>query len=89
VVFTAPIALQILAQEFDGHGTPELFQAFVSDRAKVIYELAEVPAKQVKLVKKPFQIPSFYGSVVPMWAGKSLEWSIADDTTGTTQVDQS
>jgi dihydroorotase len=84
-VFTAPIALQILAQEFDGHGTPELFQEFVSDRAKRIYGL-NVFKKQVTLVKKRFQIPPLYGNmVVPMWAGKTLEWSV-QDVSGTEEI---
>lgn len=75
-VFTAPIALQALAQLFDNHGALESLQAFVSGNAKSIYGI-EPPKKEVVLEKSPYLVPEIYeATVVPMFAGQSLEWRV-------------
>lgn len=75
-VFTAPIALQVLAELFEEHSSIENLQAFVSDNAQKIYEHITVPHKIVTLEKKPFTVPAKYGDVVPMYAGEELNYSI-------------
>ncbi|HGZ70544.1 MAG TPA: dihydroorotase [Nitratifractor sp.] len=74
-VFTAPIALQALAQLFEQHGKLENLQAFVSDNAQKIYNITP-PKKSILLEKKEFIVPDSYGEIVPFLAGKSLQWSI-------------
>ncbi len=74
-VFTAPIALQALAELFERHDKLENLQAFVSDNAQIIYGYTP-PAKRVTLEKKPFVVPEKYGDVVPMFAGETIAWSI-------------
>ena len=80
-VFTAPIALQVLAQLFEENGCLENLQAFVSDNAQKIYDI-EVPNKTITLEKKEFIVPSIYESatqkVVPMYAGQTIRYSIVD-----------
>ena len=74
-VFTAPIALQVLAELFEKHDKLENLQKFVSDHAQKIYDFT--PAKKVvTLEKKPFTVPAIYNSVVPMYAGEEISWSI-------------
>jgi dihydroorotase len=73
-VFSAPIALQILAQLFEEHNALDNLQAFVSDNAVEIYDL-DLVKREIKLEKAPFTIPETYGDVVPMWAGKEISWS--------------
>jgi dihydroorotase len=75
-VFTAPIALQALCELFDRHGKLENLQSFVSDNAQSIYGLCP-EFKEVTLEAVPFQVPEKYGSVVPMFAGQTIGWSIA------------
>lgn len=75
-VFTAPIALQLYAQAFDRAGHLDKLQAFASDNARRIYGV-DPPAKSVTLARKPFVVPDTYGAVVPMWAGETLDWSVA------------
>jgi len=75
-VFTAPIALQALAELFESHDKLDNLQAFVSDNAQIIYGITP-PAKEVVLTKEPFTVPEKYGSVVPMFAGETLPWRIA------------
>jgi len=78
-VFTAPIALQVLAQTFDENGKLENLQAFVSDNACKIYEM-EASSKKVELEYKDFIVPKIYEykeqKVVPMYSGETLKWSI-------------
>lgn len=74
-VFTAPIALQLLAGLFDANGALDKLQAFVSGNAQRIYGV-KPPAKTVTLVREPYVIPAKYGDVVPMWAGQEIPWTV-------------
>jgi dihydroorotase len=74
-VFTAPIALQLLAELFEKQDALDKLQAFVSDNAQKIYNI-NVPSKTVTLEKKSFTVPAEYNGVVPMYAGEKLTYSI-------------
>jgi len=74
-VFTAPISLQLLCEIFDQYGKLDNLQAFVSDNAQNIYGICP-EFKEVVLEKRTFVVPEKYGSVVPMYAGKAIGWSI-------------
>ncbi|MGW8169987.1 MAG: dihydroorotase [Sulfurovaceae bacterium] len=76
-VFTAPIALAALAELFEKHQKLDNLQKFVSDNARSIYSITP-PAKKVILEKIPMDVPSKYGSVVPMFAGETLSWNIKE-----------
>jgi len=74
-VFTAPIALPVLAELFAHHDKLDNLQAFVSDNAQRIYNFT--PEKKVVVLEDtPSQVPALYGTVVPMYAGKEIGWSI-------------
>ncbi|MDD2291387.1 MAG: dihydroorotase [Aliarcobacter sp.] len=78
-VFTSPIALQVLTQLFEKHGKLDNLNKFVSLNAQKVYNLTPVK-KTVKLIKKDFIVPSAYEykdeSVVPMYWGEKLSWSV-------------
>ena len=78
-VFTSPIALQVLVELFEKHDSLENLNDFVSNNAKKIYGL-NLKEKTIKLIKKDFIVPAIYEykdeKVVPMYAGKTLSWSI-------------
>ncbi len=78
-IFTAPLALALLAEFFEKHGKLDLMQAFVSDNACNIYNLTP-SSKTVTLVKEECKVPESYQNdtqcVVPTNAGKTLAWSI-------------
>ncbi len=77
-VFTAPIALQVLAELFENENAPlENLQAFISGNAQKIYGVTPVN-KTVILEKKAFTVPSNYGGVVPMYADETLAYSIKE-----------
>ncbi len=74
-VFTAPIALQALAELFEKHNKLENLQAFVSNNAQKIYSITP-PKKEIILIKKEYRVPKSYGDVVPFLANQTLQWSI-------------
>ncbi len=74
-VFTAPIALQALVELFESHNALAHLQAFVSNNAQAIYGYKALH-KEVILEKKSFLVTHAYGNVVPMFANKTLAWSI-------------
>jgi dihydroorotase len=74
-VFTAPIALPMLCELFDSYNKLDNLQTFVSDNAQNIYGVTP-PHKEVTLKRGGFDVPDMYGDVVPMYAGKRLEWEI-------------
>jgi dihydroorotase len=77
-VFTAPIALQVLAELFEKNGaSQEKLQAFVCGNAQKIYNITPLP-KKVVLEKKPFKVPQLYSGVVPMYAGEEIAYSIKE-----------
>ncbi len=76
-VFTAPIALQALAELFDKHDRLDNLQDFVNTNACKIYNITP-PKKTVALEKKPFKVPEKYGSVIPMFAGEEIGWSVVE-----------
>ena len=78
-VFNSPIALQLLTELFEKNGKLDNLNAFVSLNAQRIYNLKPTP-KSITLIKKDFIVPDVYSyknqQVVPMFAGKTLLWSI-------------
>ena len=78
-VFTSPIALQVLVELFEKYDSLDNLNDFVSNNAKKIYGL-NIKDKTIKLIKKDFIVPAIYEykdeKVVPMYAGKTLSWSI-------------
>lgn len=73
-VFTAPIALPVLAELFASHDVLDNLQAFVSTNAVKIYGI-NPPATQVVLEDTPMIVPEKYNDIVPMYAGKEIGWS--------------
>ena len=76
-IFSAPIALQMLATIFDKYNALDNLQAFVSDNAKKIYNI-NPPKKEVILKKQDFTIPAKYTNnnieVVPFMATKTINY---------------
>jgi len=81
-VFTAPIALQVLAELFENeNASHENLQAFISGNAQKIYGVSPL-AKTVTLEKKSFTVPSDYNGVVPMYADEKIAYSIREVRNG-------
>ena len=81
-VFTAPIALQVLAELFENENASlEKLQAFVSGNAQTIYGVIP-PQKTIILEKSSFKVPSDYNGVVPMYADEEITYSIKEVKNG-------
>jgi len=78
-VFTSPIALQVLVELFENNNSIDNLDAFVSSNACEIYKMKKTN-KTVTLVKKDFTVPLSYDgfneTVVPMYFGQTISWSI-------------
>lgn len=72
-IFSAPVALPLLAQIFEEAGCLDRLQGFVSDIAKRRYRLPEY-GKTVQLIKEEWQVPERYDTVRPFYAGQTLRW---------------
>lgn len=76
-VFTAPVALPLLADLFARHKALDRLQAFVSDNAQRIYGVTP-PPKSVVLETGEWTVPSMYGDVTPFMAGQMLGWRVVE-----------
>jgi dihydroorotase len=78
-VFNSPITLQLLTELFERNGKLDNLNTFVSLNAQRIYNLKPIE-KPITLIKKDFIVPVVYSykteHVIPMFAGKTLLWSI-------------
>ena len=74
-IFSAPVALPMLAELFEEADRLDLLQNFISGNACRRYGL-QPPAKTVTLEKKPWMVPELCGTVKPFLAGRQLSWSI-------------
>lgn len=74
-VFTAPVALPLLAQLFEQNNSLDNLQTFVSNNAQKIYDITPLE-KTITLEKKPQIIPDKYGDIVPMYASTQIEWQV-------------
>lgn len=90
--FTAPVALQLLAQVFEERGSLNTLEMFTSENGARFYGLPLNTGK-VRLVKRPSAIPRFYTwrddsdrrvpegqDLVPFWHGRGLSWDIDEVT---------
>jgi len=74
-IFSAPVALPMLAEIFEGAGKLDLLQNFVSDVACTRYGI-EPTGKTIRLQREAWKVPELYGNIKPFGAGKELQWSV-------------
>lgn len=77
-VFTAPIALPLLAQIFDQHHALDRLAGFIGKFARKFYNVSHMPERPIMLVNTPMKVPSEYGGVVPFMANQQLQWSVQE-----------
>jgi dihydroorotase len=80
-VFSAPIALALYAEAFEGAGTLDRLEAFASHRGADFYGLPR-NNERVTLVREPVEVPESYpfgdDVVVPLRAGGTVAWQLRD-----------
>jgi dihydroorotase len=75
-VFSAPVALALLAQMFEEEDCLDKLEPFVNGNAQARYGISP-PEKTVTLTDTPWQVPAAYGDVRPFYAEKQLRWSLS------------
>ena len=79
-IFSAPVALQLYAQMFENAGHLQHLEAFASHSGADFYGLPRNEGT-IQLIKQPLEVPTLYAyhdtDVVPICAGKTLEWDLA------------
>ncbi|MCQ2760217.1 dihydroorotase [Helicobacter pylori] len=81
-IFSAPILLPALCELFEKHNALENLQAFISDNAKKIYTLDNLPSKKARLSKKPFIVPThtlcLNEKIAILRGGETLSWNFQE-----------
>jgi dihydroorotase len=78
-VFSAPVALSVLAEVF--WGAPREFQAFISESGADFYGLPRNEGT-ITLERREWTVPEVIGGVVPLWAGRVARWRVKDGGEG-------
>lgn len=74
-IFSAPVALPILAQIFEKHGALERLENFVSYFGAKFYELP-LNQGEITLIKKPWIVPAIINNIPVFMGDKTLDWQI-------------
>jgi len=76
-IFSAPIALSLYAEAFEQENALDKLEAFASFNGPDFYGLPR-NSNKTTLIRKSWRVPNEYGfgpsTVVPMWAGETLNW---------------
>ncbi|MDR2579500.1 MAG: dihydroorotase [Fibromonadaceae bacterium] len=73
-VYSAPVAVPILIEEFEKENKLNLLADFVSNFGADFYKIPR-QTKKATYVKKEWQVPKTIDGAVPLRAGETLKWS--------------
>jgi dihydroorotase len=73
--FTAPVAMELLANLFDERDKLTSLEGFTSEFGAKFYGL-KLNDSRLTLTRQNWTVPDIYGSVVPFMAGEKLKWKI-------------
>lgn len=84
-IFTAPVLMPLLVQFFEKHSPQgeldqqaiDLMESFTCRKGAEFYGLP-VNSGVLTMERKTRRVPPQCGAAVPLWAGRELEWSIAE-----------
>ena len=74
-VYSAPVALPLLVQEFDRAGHLDKLPDFIAGFGADFYGLPRT-TKQVEVLQEKWTVPTLVNGVVPLAAGQTLDWKI-------------
>lgn len=84
-IFTAPVALPLLAEVFEWDNALDRLEGFVRHHGWQFYGTGEPAAdrpRQITLTKEPWEVPPVFGSephsVVPFAAGRKITWRLKE-----------
>lgn len=74
-IFTAPVALSLLATCFERENSLSRLENFVSRYGAEFYGLP-LNKGTIMLIKDSWKVPRIYGNIVPFKAGETLQWKV-------------
>jgi dihydroorotase len=74
-VYSAPVAIPLLVQEFERAGHLDKLPDFIGGFGADFYGIPR-STKQIEVVKESWTVPDIVNGVVPLAAGKTLDWKI-------------
>ena len=74
-VYSAPVAIPLLVQEFDKANALDKLPNFIAGFGADFYGLPRT-AQQIEVVKESWNVPQIVNGVVPLAAGQTLEWKL-------------
>ena len=74
-VYSAPVAIPLLVQEFDKAGHLDKLSNFIAGFGADFYGIPRT-TQQIEVVKESWTVPAIVNGVVPLAAGQTLEWKI-------------
>jgi len=74
-VFTTPVAVPAVAEIFEKHNSLSELENFLHYWGAAFYGV-EGTADKVTLAKEKWTVPEEYNGVVPLFAGKTLQWKL-------------
>lgn len=76
-VYSAPVAIPLLVQEFESFGALDRLADYVGSFGADFYQLPRT-TRTMRLVRESWQVPEIVNGVVPLAAGRTLHWKIAE-----------
>lgn len=76
-VFSAPVAMEVLAEVFEDHNALDKLEAFTSEFGAKFYGLP-LNEGTITLNQEEWTVPEFYGPVIPFKAKETLRWKLAE-----------
>jgi len=76
-VYSAPVALPLLVQEFENHGALDKLPDYIASFGADFYGLPRT-RRTVKLIRESWTVPAEVNGVVPLAAGRTLNWKITE-----------
>lgn len=76
-VFSAPVAMEVLAEVFEDLKALDKLEAFTSEYGAKFYGLP-LNEGTITLNQEEWTVPEFYGPVVPFKAKETLRWKLAE-----------
>lgn len=74
-VYSAPVAIPLLVQEFDKANALDKLPNFIAGFGADFYGLPRT-TQQIEVVKESWNVPQIVNGVVPLAAGQTLEWKL-------------
>jgi len=75
-VYSAPVAIPVLIEEFENENKLDLLSNFIAGFGADFYKIPR-QAKKVVYVKKEWSVPKIIDGAVPLRAGETLKWSLS------------